>query len=153
MQDDIVSEIVLKIRKFRPPLSLMLRLACVFGLVYYMVYTFLFFLSLLFKDFITEFIVLYRPDAEMSGFETILILVAGFLMNAGVVTGLIFMLSKRNIGPFIYGFSATLLLGYQLISRDYILSDKFVVEAALFLLIIVLRIWFSKAKAAGKAVE
>lgn len=147
MQEDIVSEIVLKIRKFRPPLSLMLRLACVFGLVYYTVYTFMFFISLLFKDFIAEFIILYRPDADMSGFETILILIAGFLMNAGVVTGLIFMLAKRNIGPFIYGFSAILLLGYQLISRDYILSDKFVVEAALFVLILILRLWFSKARA------
>lgn len=146
MQHNLASEIVLTISKIRPPLSLMYRLACVFGLVYYAVYTLLFLLSLMFKDFITEFSSQYGPDAGMGEFGTLLLLLAGFLMNASVVTGLIIMLAKRNIGPFLYGFSAILILIYLSVSRDYILSDKFVVESALLVLIFVLRIWFSKAR-------
>ncbi len=141
-----MSEIVEKIKKFRPPLSLLLRLTCVFALVYYAVYMVLFLVSLLFKDFITDFSMQYMPKAELNPYEVVLLLLAGFLMNAGVVTGLIFMLSKRNIGPFLYSFSATMILIYQFITREYILSDKFVVESFLLLLIITLRIWFSKAR-------
>lgn len=141
-----MNEIIDTIRKFRPPLSLLLRLTCVFALVYYAVYMLLFLVSLMFKDFITEFSLQYMPEAELNSFQVVLLLLAGFIFNAGVVTGLIFMLVKRNIGPFLYVFSATLILLYQYITRDYILSDKFVVEAILLVLIIVLRIWFSKAK-------
>lgn len=141
-----MSEIVEKIKKFRPPLSLLLRLTCVFALVYYTIYMVMFLVSLFFKDFITAFSIQYMPEAELNPYEVVLLLLAGFLMNAGVVTGLIFMLSKRNFGPFLYSFSASLILIYQFVTREYILSDKFVVEATLLFLILVLRIWFSKAK-------
>ncbi|NOU47234.1 MAG: hypothetical protein HOO86_09250 [Bacteroidales bacterium] len=141
-----MSEIIEKIKKFRPPLSLLLRLSCVFTLVYYSVYMLLFLFSLMFKDFITEFSQLYIPDAALNPYEVMLMLLAGFLINAGVVTGLIFMLIKRNIGPFLYTFSATLILIYQFIMGNYLLTDKFVVEIFLLMLILVLRIWFSKAR-------
>jgi len=100
----------------------------------------------MFKDFITEFSQLYIPDAALNPYEVMLMLLAGFLINAGVVTGLIFMLIKRNIGPFLYTFSATLILIYQFIMGNYLLTDKFVVEIFLLMLILVLRIWFSKAR-------
>jgi hypothetical protein len=106
----------------------------------------LFLFSLMFKDFITEFSQLYIPDAALNSYEVMLMLLAGFLINAGVVTGLIFMLAKRNIGPFLYTFSATLILIYQFFMGNYLLTDKFVVEIFLLMLILVLRIWFSKAK-------
>lgn len=143
---DQMSEIIEKIKKFRPPLSLLLKLTCVFALVYYAVYMLLFLVSLMYRDFIIEFSQQYLPTSEIGSFEVLLLLMSGFLINAGVVTGLIFMLAKRNIGPFIYTLSASLILIYQFVTRNYILSDKFVVEAFILFLILVLRIWFSKAK-------
>jgi hypothetical protein len=141
-----MTEIIEKIKKFRPPLSLLLRLTSVFTLVYYSVYMVLFLISLMFKDFITEFSRQYMPDAALNSYEVLLILLAGFLIHAGVVTGLIFMLAKRTIGPFLYTFSALLILIYQFFTSTTFLSDKFVVEAFLLVLILVLRIWFSKAR-------
>ncbi len=149
-QEDLINELTEKIRKFRPPLSLMLKLSVVFALVYYAVYTLLFFVSLLFQDFITEFSLHYYPDQRFGVFETLLLLIAGFLGNGLVVTGLIFMLAKRKIGPFLYGFSAFLIVFYQFATRDFVVSDKIVVESILFVLIVVLRIWFSKAVQASE---
>lgn len=148
-----MSEIIEKIKKYRPPLSLLLRLTCVFALVYYPIYMLLFLVSLMYKDFIVEFSQQYMTESEIGSFEVLILLIAGFLINAGVVTGLIFMLAKRNIGPFIYTLSALLILIYQFVTRSFILSDKFVVEAFLLFLILVLRIWFSKAKYTTKTDE
>jgi hypothetical protein len=148
-----MSEIIEKIKKFRPPLSLLLRLTCVFALVYYAIYMFMFLVSLMYKDFIVEFSQQYLNESETGSFKVLLLLIAGFLINAGVVTGLIFMLAKRNIGPFIYTLSASFILIYQFVTRSFILSDKFVVEAFLLFLILVLRIWFSKAKYTHKPVD
>ncbi len=91
-----------------------LEVLCIFGWVYFFVFSVLFLAGLFFSGWVSNAINLYTPSNRFSGFEIKMILAAYSLLFISAFSGIILIWKLRRYGYYIFGVSSLLLASFHM---------------------------------------
>ncbi|MCX6247404.1 MAG: hypothetical protein NTW10_06700 [Bacteroidetes bacterium] len=96
----------------------LLTLLCLFSFVFSGLITLLFLLALLWSGTIADMVLRYAPENSASGITVFFYTLAGFLLHALSLTGIILIWRMKRIGYLLFGISFLIIAGYQLIASQ-----------------------------------
>lgn len=115
---------------------LLFRFVCFFAIAYYGLILLSMAVALLFSDFIAGMGIIYVPELDLSRLKIAMYLLAGVLLNAGVITGIWLMLRRRRAGVSVFTTNALLVMLFQFVPSGTGGWQKYLVE--LIIIIVVL---------------
>lgn len=118
--------------------SMLLRMLCFFSITYYSLISLTLIAGLIFSEFITGIGRLYVPELALSRFDIGIYLFAGLVLNLGAIFGLILILRHNKAGLFVFLTSALLVMVFQFVPSGTEGWQKYLVEALMILLILLL---------------
>lgn len=98
----------------KPKRPVFLTIICLFGLVYFFVFSILFLSGFFFAGWVTDAINLYTPVDRYSGNNVRLIMGMFSLLFILSLSGIIAMWNMRRYGYYIFGISSLILASFQL---------------------------------------
>jgi hypothetical protein len=95
-----------------------LTVLCLFSFVFFGLMTVLFLLALLWSGTLADMVFRYAPERISPGISVFFYTLGGFLMHALCMTGIILMWKMKRKGYLLFGISALIIAGYQLLATQ-----------------------------------
>jgi hypothetical protein len=122
----------------RRPNPLLFRFVCFFAIAYYGLILISMATALLFSDFLAGMGIIYVPELDLSRLNIAMYLLAGLMLNAGVITGVWMMLRRKRAGISVFMTNALLVMLFQFIPSGTGGWQKYVAELLIMLVLLLL---------------
>lgn len=96
------------------PRPVFLSVICLFSFVFFLILTMLFLISLFFSGRISDVIMTYLPEEEMTKTQVFLFITAGLVLHGSALTGTVLIWKLKKAGYLFLGIPCLIMASYQL---------------------------------------